>query len=1287
MENEAAPAVITAPKPKHRVDELVFGLASEVEDERKLCLTWLAQVGTSEVLPFIERMTADPAVSVRVLARQLAGELREKLNLLKKHEQIDDPTALLSHPDPKMRTAAAMTCYERTGPEIRDALLERLDVEADPFVRASLVIALKPYSEPTVIEKIADCLLDPDARVRSNSIEALMVYDHSGLFKRISHLLHDPDNRVRGTVLVYLARRKPERIRPLLNNMAVSNESWARQSAHYALRSLGWPIPQAPEIASEGTDEGQKTRDMFSEDAYELRIQAVWKALKLDQEERLSILREQLTKEDHPHVIATLTRAIGSPGKSEDLAILSPYLKSSDDRIRANTIEGVAKIGGIEALQLIEPMLEDPAPRVSATAALHLVKVRRQQSIEVLRSLLDSGDDNQLRSAFFSLSSFPEDEAAAILKAIARAWEPERTQQALHLLQQMAERTPAANWLAVALDSLVTDAGTGDALGRSGERPSRDGLFGLVRDHSSSEVQLETLTQLKKPGSQQHLSLLEVAAQNSGGNVSSFASQALVRVHNELVEGRVLVNLGADVVRIYESQEVDHEVLQPQIQAVQDIEEAMAHGRNLEENINKRYQLLMILGKSVMDLLASGKIENPALLRRLDTFLASMASLPRAEEIVPDPDDVPDAFDDGGSLLDNDATPLPEPVAIPRPAAKAAPPAPPPLPMPTRTAPPPLSMPSDHLPTLRMAPLIDTETSSARIKRKPDGAALPRSIPVDSVLADVGVMGEPVIDITTREPNVDAYELVERLTIRREGVDAYVARSAGGEDVELYRIDLDPADKPLAFHRFLHAMKVLTNLEHPQLAKVLDAGVTEGKIYYTTPRYPLPTLREERARTRGRLPIKTVLSMGNQLASALAALHEKGVVHRGLSLDGILYDGTEMVPRVVDFSQAIRREDGEELGTQLKTPLLPLPAKVPEELAGQPFDEKTDRYLLGTVLYAVLTGSEANGGDPSKLKSPGEINPDCEVDLSEQVMKLMSVAPGDRAGSTPEMVTTFERLASKHEVRKQLSDMKAVAGASRRISSADDSSTKLDRSTKSGKVAGPVPAPEGEPSAFASFILAMTHDAGWTIWPICVTIGLGGLGFLVSLTSSDDPGGPRPRPGASASASPKPPLLSETEKTEFEEARTAVMKLTVIAQATPTAEDTFQERWGVLQKMILLAEKAKKLAPAKSADIAELMKLFESNQTEDACARLDKLLEKLHRSLPSKMREELERKVQEETGIGPDDGGEAEGKDASDEPPSPDDAPSPDGATAPEGEPAPVEDPASDAPPSPGASP
>lgn len=542
---------------RSQLEELVFGLQSEVEDERKLCLTWLAQVGSEEVLPYLEGATKDGSVPVRVLARQLAAELRQKLELQKERPFGHDPKALLTHENPKARLAGALLCYDLSSDELRSALLARVAVEDDAFVRASLVKALGKYADAPVIEMLTECLYDPDPRVRSNTIEALMFYEHPALFSRVSNLLHDPDNRVQGTVLIYLARRKPERVKPILEKMATSSEIWARRTARYAYRALAWPAPPEPDLS----DSARNVREMFGHEDPDMRVQAVWRALTLERDERQLLLRQQLASEPHAHVVATLVRALGMAGLDEDLKTLEPHLSSPDPRVRANAVEGIGSIGGPTAVRLLEARLDDEAPRVRTAATLFLSRIRRRQAVEILRALVDAERPEEVTSALHALMHLPVDEAKRLAVVLNQAVDGERRQELHKQLEALRHRS------------------TGPAL-----------------------------TEL-----QQALSAIPLRP----------TSATLPRVSGlEARDERRLASLGLDLLRAWESARYRPTAFEELVTEILAAEDALGQGVLVAENIHRRHQLLLKLGRRALDLAQADALDAPWLRKRVEALLA-----------------------------------------------------------------------------------------------------------------------------------------------------------------------------------------------------------------------------------------------------------------------------------------------------------------------------------------------------------------------------------------------------------------------------------------------------------------------------------------------------------------------------------------------------------------------------------------------------------------------------------------------------------------------------------------
>jgi len=572
------------PPVPRRLDELVFGLGSEIEEERKLCLTWLAQLGTPDVLPYLERFTNDGSASVRQLARQLSRGLNERLELGKDHPWGHDPVELLVHPTPKARLAGALLCYEKQSPELKSILVERIKAEDDPFVLASLVKALRHYPEPAVIELLSDHLLDPDPRIRSNTIESLMCYEHQRLFRRISHMLNDPDDRVRGTVLIYLAKRQPDKIRPLLDALAKGSESWKRRAARHAFHGLCWELPLCLNLS----ERAREVRDLFADRSFQSRVQAVCVASELALDEKLSVLRNQLLREQHPQVIVALVRALGAPGQSEALALLSRYLESDDPQVRTSVVEGVGRIGGTAGLRLIEPLIDDPSPRVRSAALVQVDRLKKRRSLDTLRVLLDSEKSDDLAGCLIELSRLPAGEAYVLLESLVPVLDDSRRRQVVELLDRVSLHGPAQG-LVDPLRTLCREH-TSDSGGQTPPEPGAGPSKNRRTTRSVRSIVIEGV---------------------ASGHVQEFAL------------------IGAEVVRLWETKKIFHQSLESNVSAVLAAEESLSQGVLMQENVHLRHQLLCKLGVTAMDLAENSLIDHPLLLKRIESVWASLEPSPQ----------------------------------------------------------------------------------------------------------------------------------------------------------------------------------------------------------------------------------------------------------------------------------------------------------------------------------------------------------------------------------------------------------------------------------------------------------------------------------------------------------------------------------------------------------------------------------------------------------------------------------------------------------------------------------
>jgi serine/threonine protein kinase len=162
--------------------------------------------------------------------------------------------------------------------------------------------------------------------------------------------------------------------------------------------------------------------------------------------------------------------------------------------------------------------------------------------------------------------------------------------------------------------------------------------------------------------------------------------------------------------------------------------------------------------------------------------------------------------------------------------------------------------------------------------------------------------------------------------------------------------------------RFEAERQALALTDHPNIARVLDAGSTDtGRPYFVMELVRGVSLREycdER-----RLTVRARVELLIDVCLAIQHAHQKGLVHRDLKPGNVLVAHTDgrAVPKVIDFGVAkatnqrlTRRTLHTELGQLIGTPVYMSPEQA--ELSGAAVDTRSDIYSLGVLLYEVLTG-------------------------------------------------------------------------------------------------------------------------------------------------------------------------------------------------------------------------------------------------------------------------------------------------------------------------------------------
>ncbi len=171
--------------------------------------------------------------------------------------------------------------------------------------------------------------------------------------------------------------------------------------------------------------------------------------------------------------------------------------------------------------------------------------------------------------------------------------------------------------------------------------------------------------------------------------------------------------------------------------------------------------------------------------------------------------------------------------------------------------------------------------------------------------------------------------------------------------------------------RFLQERQILAELEHPNIARLLDGGTaSDGTPYIVMERIdgePLTAYAEKH-----KLSVRQKLELFRQIAAAVQYAHQKLIVHRDLKPGNILVDA-DGVPKLLDFGIA-KLLDAELAGAEALTAtgfqLMTPDYASPEQVQGKQVTVASDIYSLGAVLYELLSGARPHG---LKTYDPTEI--------------------------------------------------------------------------------------------------------------------------------------------------------------------------------------------------------------------------------------------------------------------------------------------------------------------------
>jgi len=440
---------------------------------RKKAILKLSKLDDSNVVEPILELVFDSDVSVSYFARKALKSLRYRFKskdasfdkrmcdlYLKKNFQF------LRSLDSRKQIGAIQRLAKLTDPRIFKVFSSLLEVEKKPRVVATLVKALAAVGGSRALKHVEPFLASSEPRIRANAIEAITVIPVSGKFELLSPYLYDESPRVRANVAQSLWYHSRIKVIDVLRTMLRSEDSREAKSAIFALSTVGTPeardlllnIAGTPDLDEEvqkalaqveqkieralkeagETDQAKlhkpelrkpvkilsfdetvaAARKLLSSKQYQERLEGVCQLADLNTREVLPDLLKLLEDEDSPYVLSALTKGIGKIGGPEVGSRLKPYLKHSDSRVRANTVEGLSYLADKRNVDLFLWLIADPEPRVAAEAARAIAERHPDEARGKLLEMTSSTEVYKVQSAIYALGEIGESYCEEILASL-----------------------------------------------------------------------------------------------------------------------------------------------------------------------------------------------------------------------------------------------------------------------------------------------------------------------------------------------------------------------------------------------------------------------------------------------------------------------------------------------------------------------------------------------------------------------------------------------------------------------------------------------------------------------------------------------------------------------------------------------------------------------------------------------------------------------------------------------------------------------------------------------------